>query len=71
MSDSLREAIRAVVSARLSARSQLSGNEDVEGMADEAVTLAAHMEGFRHRLSPGDSPEPLRLHLPGCRSTGR
>ncbi len=63
MSDTLRDAIRAVVAARLSTRSELSGSEDVEGMAQEAAMLASDMETFRALLSPQDSPEPLWLHL--------
>lgn len=68
MSDTLRDAISAVVGARLSTRSDLSGSEDVEAMAQEATMLATHMEEFRARLAPQDSPEPLWLHL---RNRGR
>jgi hypothetical protein len=62
MSD-MRDAIHAVVSARLSTRSAHSGSEDVEAMAQEATMLATHIEEFRWRLSPQDTPEPLWLHL--------
>jgi hypothetical protein len=63
MSEELRSAIRAVVAARLSSCSRLSGSEDVEAMAEEAITLTTDIEGFRPLLSLKDSPEPLRLLL--------
>ncbi|WP_173932612.1 hypothetical protein [Chelativorans sp. Marseille-P2723] len=68
MSAKLCDAIQAVVSARLSPRSEMSENEDVAAMAQEAIMLATDIEAFRPHLTPVASPEPLWLHL---RSHGR
>ena len=67
MSEDLHAAIRALVSARLSARGRGSNAEDVEAMANEAIAIAEQIEVFRMSLRPENAPSPLALVLRASR----
>jgi len=60
MDPALRDAISALVRARLAER---AGDEDVEAMAAEAAMLAGDIDNVRQRLTPGDDPGPLHGRL--------
>jgi hypothetical protein len=56
MSASLRDALRALVSARLAERDS-AANEDIDAMAREAITMSEQIEAFRYALTPKDLPD--------------
>ena len=54
--DPLAQALRALLHARLSARSGAAAAEDIPAAAAEAITLTREMEHARQWLGPHDAP---------------